>query len=92
MKKLPLMKCGCAAQAVDSDSGAPYCLTHDCTEVEEGEVDLSGRRARCSYYGTNSKYAKPCRAEGDSSLNLAFFEYKPDAEYDTYYCGCWGWD
>lgn len=24
--------------------------------------------------------------------NLPFFEAKPDKDYDTYYCGCYGWD
>lgn len=28
----------------------------------------------------------------DSSWDLAFFQHKPNEEYDEYYCGCYGWD
>ena len=30
--------------------------------------------------------------ERESSIELPFFEYKPDKEYDKFYCGCGGWD
>lgn len=43
---------------------------------------------------------EPCLCERPSSeginpdgpARLAFFEHRPDAGHDRYYCGCWGWD
>lgn len=81
-----LMRCGCAAQGfrVDEDGGkTECCITHGCTEPAP-EPDLSGRYAVCALGGTHGRVP--------SSLSLAFFEYRPDREVDTYYCGCFGWD
>lgn len=82
----PMMKCGHAANAVDKD-GNPCCAicagsTPDAFIVEDKEIDLTGRKAICSY----------CNTIVDSSLDLPFFEYRPDKEYDNFYDGCWGWD
>lgn len=84
----PMMKCGCIAQGVCSQSGGvkhdppiPVCVIHDCTEQAE-MPDLTGRQAKCAYG----------HRIVDSSPNLAFFKHQPDQEYDEYYCGCHGWD
>lgn len=97
--------CGNAANAVDS-SGNPCCAI--CAGIDAGsnviapQPDLTGRKARCGYYGgtgaaSRHKHEGPCRGgqclcEMDSSPHLAFFEHLPDKEFDRYYCGCWGWD
>lgn len=67
----PMMKCGHAAGD-----------TPNAFIVEDKEIDLTGRKARCSY----------CGSLRDSSPNLPFFEYKPDREFDRFYDGCKGWD
>ena len=81
-----MMKCGHAANAVDRN-GNPCCaicagFTPNAFIVDEKQIDLTGRKAICSY----------CNTIVDSSLNLPFFEYRPDKEYDSFYDGCWGWD
>ena len=43
---------------------------------------LDGREARCP----------DCGHREPSAPGLAFFQYRPDKEYDSYYCGCYGWD
>jgi len=81
-----LMKCGHAANA-HKPTGEPVCaicagITPKAEEVAD-EPDLTGRMAHCSY----GKHAiRP------SSTDLAFFEHRPDCEYDVYYCGCFGWN
>jgi len=89
MKEPILLKCGCVASALRTATGGkkhdppiPCCSVHDCIEPAEKMPDLTGRKARCAYGGS----------EVDSNYNLAFFEYRPDEEYDRYYCGCYGWD
>lgn len=83
MKK-PLMKCGHTANA--ERSGKPVCLI--CCGIKDGadklaeEPDLTNRQARCSY----------CNKTQQSSINLPFFEHRPDNTEDKYYCGCGGWD
>ncbi len=95
-----LMKCGCVAQGtcsksrgVDFDPPIPCCVIHDCLEPAESVPDLTGRKALCSYGKDGGKYkhTRPYN-ETKSDFNLAFFEYHPESKYDTYYCGCWGWD
>lgn len=70
------------------------------TRVVETPV-LTDRKARCAYFGrkphkNESNYgcrgAETCDCEPPSKLGLPFFEHKPDAGFDTFYCGCWGWD
>lgn len=86
-----LMKCGHIAQGVARD-GSPVCVicsgvSKEAFEVHKecfGNDGLEGRIAKC-IYGCGSKKA--------SSWDLPFFEYRPDCEYDEYYCGsCYGWD
>lgn len=83
-----LMKCGHSAnaeQVLNDDTKIPACAICGCTDIEENKSDLTGRKSRCSYYGSK------CHSEVDSSYNLAFFEHKSNSKYDEYYCGCWGW-
>jgi hypothetical protein len=104
-KEATLMECGHTAQAVDS-KGNPCCvicvlITPELDKKARTPAtppDLTGRFARCSYdrpgSGGGGKYRK--HEDGDSirptTLSLAFLELKPDAQWDDYYCGCWGWD
>ena len=83
MRDLYKMKCGCVNNA--TCEGKPACAIHSCTTIEfkcEGNKGLEGRKAKCSYGGSIV----------DSSWGLAFFQHKPNEEYDEYYCGCYGWD
>ena len=81
-----MMKCGHAANAVTAD-GKPCCAicagyTPDAFIAADTMPDLTGRKARCNY----------CGEIVDSKASLPFFEYRPDMDTDSYYCGCWGWD
>lgn len=108
-----MMKCGHAANAKykDGDEWQPSCaicvgIAPGATEVDETPPDLTGRTARCSYYGSTprprgSSREGPCgrtdpclceRPSDDDSGRLAFFGHKPDKPHDQFYCGCWGWD
>ena len=40
------------------------------------------RQAKCSY----------CNHTVNSSAKLAFFKNRPDKQFDSFYCGCRGWD
>jgi hypothetical protein len=99
----PMMGCGHAANGVKgrlSDPDAKPCCVicaglHPGADVIVEKPDLSGRMARCTYYGT---YPRPlggrqCQSERPSdSPGLAFFEHQPDKPFDRYFCGCWGFD
>ncbi len=110
---IPMMKCGCAAQGVRTfkdgvkyDPPIPVCITHGCTDIADSP-DLSGRTARCTYFGKmkpNRRYCNDecnygCRKEPickcgnePSRVGLAFFKHQPDKPQDEFYCGCFGWD
>ena len=79
------MKCGHTAQG-QFDDGSPVCAICLCEEVADVKPILDGRRARCSYFGLK------CHSESQSKDTLPFFKFQPSSEYDTYYCGCYGWD
>ena len=82
--------------------GHPSCVSHfgidagACVVVPQPE--LSGRRARCAYYGkpTRRNECEQCRDncthETDSSTELPFFASQPEKEFDEFYCGCHSWD
>lgn len=78
-----LMKCGHTANALTN--GKPCCAIcvpkREAFEIVEG-FDLKNRIAKCCY----------CSKKRTSDLDLPFFEYKPNKEFDEYYCGCYGWD
>lgn len=80
-----MMKCGHTANA--KHKGKPVCIicygmNPGAEEVAETLPDLSGRQAKCPH----------CSSVVPSSFKLAFFEYRPNAEFDSYYSGCRGWD
>ncbi len=81
-----LMECGHSSNAEDGDS-KPCCvicigIVPGATNIAKKQPSLIGRKAKCTYGG----------AVTDSSLDLAFFKFKPADEFDEYYCGCRGWD
>jgi len=90
MSKPVFLKCGHTASATTTDKDGntiPCCGCHFGLNGDDGitPVDapnLEGRKARCAY----------CWHEVVSDLELAFFEYRPQKEFDCYYCGCRGWD
>lgn len=102
-KEMKMLKCGCTGMATHHNAhdglepDHPSCIVHECCEVAE-TPDLSGRMARCIYYGKDVYKSECddcrglCGCEKKSSINLAFFEYHPEEKYDRYYCGCHGWD
>lgn len=82
----PMMECGHAANA--TRDGEPACVI--CIGINPGALviaavqpDLTGRIARCTHCGQTMRSDAP---------GLAFFEYRPDQEFDAYYNGCRGWD
>ena len=77
-----LMKCGHIANATCEDK--PCCVICTCFEVDKKINDdfLNNRTAKCTTCGKESK----------SKVKLPFFEYLPNKDFDSYYCGCWGWD
>lgn len=81
-----MMACGHSANAVSNDQPCcAICLisgSNNATTIIE-PPDLSHRQAQCSY---------GAHAIVSSSLDLAFFEHRPEQEKDIYYCGCMGWD
>lgn len=76
-----LMECGHIAMAHDSN-GNPYCVICDCAKIADSKPNLEGRIAHCT----------ECSNTRESSWNLPFFLYNEDKDYDSYYCGCYGWD
>mgnify|MGYP007049958236 FL=1 len=76
-----LMDCGHVVYT-QKDYQKPYCAICDCAKVLSKEPDLHGRIAKCCY----------CSREKASNFSLPFFKYNEGKEYDSYYCGCEGWD
>ncbi len=81
-----MLACGHSANAVD-ENGNPCCaicfgLKDGASETVVKTPDLKGRKAKCSM----------CDRTEPSSIDLAFFEYRPEKPTDLYYCGCKGWD
>lgn len=82
-----LMKCGHVANA--TSDGKPCCVictpdtkAHEIDRECKGSDGLDGRMANCDY----------CGRKVPSEWELPFFEYRPKYEFDSYYCGCMGWD
>lgn len=85
-----LMKCGHIAQGVAED-GSPVCVI--CAGIKEEAYQVD--RGCCGAEGLENRVAKciyGCGSKRNSSWELPFFEYKPECEYDYFYCGCGGWD
>lgn len=51
-------------------------------KVAAAMPDLSGRKAKCDL----------CPSVEPSGRTLAFFGCRPEKEFDSYYCGCKGWN
>ena len=83
MVERPVMGCGHSAQGA-TEGGAPVCVI--CAPSPEAYVVASvvpvlvGREARCT-----------CGVCVPSRVGLAFFKVC-DSEFDSFYCGCRGWD
>ena len=84
MRDVVMMECGHAANGTRGN-GDPVCVI--CFGIRPGSdtiaqpPDLSEREAQCN-----------CGYITGSSMNLAFFEHRPNSQLDHYYCGCHGWD
>lgn len=79
-----LMKCGHIANAFTHDD-KPACAICLCTDVVRecrGKDGLDGREMVCPY----------CMKKEPSSWGAPFFEYRPNKDTDSFYCGCRGWD
>lgn len=92
-RNIPMMKCGHAANAVKYGTDIPVCcMCHGIKagwdEVDNKTPNLENRIARCSYYNSH----RCGQTETPSSVDLPFFQHRPEMEYDSYYCGCWGFD
>lgn len=84
-KQMPLMKCGHIANAfVDGQPVCCFCygITPEAIQIDEKTQNLDNRKAKCGY----------CGKVVDSNKELPFFEHKPNADFDSYYCGCEGWN
>jgi hypothetical protein len=99
----PIMECGCAAatnRVMSDGSTVPSCFTHNTIVVAQVQPDLSGRRARCDYFGKPTRKSECNYGNGRESVcsceqpsgQLPFFIHKPTEPFDRFYCGCHGWD
>lgn len=95
------MQCGHTANAtMGNQPCCAICITAGTSSKALEAVtrmmtkpSLEGRKARCSYGMQNGQCLRNRKfTEIDSTYDLAFFKYKPEADYDEYYCGCFGWD
>lgn len=89
MPKMPFMKCGHTAMAIDTRTKKPCCVIclgdPEAKIVDESPPDLTNRQARCSHYNT-------CKRQVPSSIDLAFFEYKgPNSKYAENVCHVCGY-
>lgn len=83
-KRVEMMPCGCRVIGRDVLTGLPMCPIHDTVGaklVDEKRL-LKNRKAKCSW----------CNNRKDSSFSLPFFNYQPEKDEDSFYCGCGGWD
>ncbi len=86
VREKPIMKCGHRANALN-EAGKDVCvicagICKGYDEVAEAQPDLSKRQCKCT----------SCGRIVPSKNAVAFFEHRPDGEYDFDYCGCYGWD
>ena len=77
-----MMKCNHASNGQEIDNFGnikPACCICHLSDIntEFNEDVLKGRSAYCQ-----------CGREKNSELQLGFFEYRPDKDYDIFYCGC----
>lgn len=76
------MKCGHNADAVTGDGrrccSKCYRTNPLALQVSEIQPILIGRKACC----------QDCNLVTESSIDLAFFEYRPGEQKDLFFCGC----
>lgn len=79
-----LMACGHTANSliVTPRGDVPACVICDCKEQAPSQLIVASRKAQCIY----------CHLLVDSEPGLPLFCYMPLRKYDSYYCGCEGWD
>lgn len=85
MENKILMKCGHVANSYKliGDRRIPYCVICDCDKIQTQTFVVEETRfMKC----------RECGCVQKSSPEAAFFKSKPNEEYDTFYCGCNGWD
>lgn len=92
-----LMRYWTAVDSLKADGGIHEIMAAAAGAIDVSTPDLTGRRARCAYFGivVTSRYdchGRNCNCIVPSTKSLAFFEYRPVDEYDSYYCGCRGFD
>ncbi len=83
----PMMKCGHAANGINSNTRKPVCvicisINPGAEEIDESTPNFADRKSKCTY----------CSMTKPSSPELTFFEHRPKSPMDSYYCGCKGWD
>lgn len=85
-KKQIFMTCGHTANSKIwyNNEQHPYCAICGCSTTlnDFNKVDFTKRKMKCSQ----------CGLTRTSIPTEAFFKYQPDKEYDSFYCGCDGWD
>ena len=92
------MECGHSANAehvLEDGTKIPSCAICMCDKIVEDKPDLTGRKARCDYFGQTFRHSGrmvTCHGETNSKYSLAFFEHRPTRPFDKYYCGCYGWN
>jgi hypothetical protein len=83
----PMMECGHLGYAMDGKTQEPICLICELNGIPAARVIaterpvIAGRQAQCS-----------CNKVVPSKYSLPFFEPHANREFDSYYCGCSGWD
>ena len=78
-----MMACGHAENGTcDGKPCCVICMGTPESMTEAVPPNLERRTAICPY----------CKSKVQSDMSLAFFEYRPGKDYDSYYCGCRGWD
>lgn len=85
MENKILMTCGHTANGykVIGNRRIPCCVICDCDKIaQQTFVVNSSRLMKC----------RSCGRVVESNQDAAFFKFQPDEEYDSYYCGCDGWD
>lgn len=79
------MKCGHSPNSTIFINGEwrAYCAICDCDEVVPiTDSDTKNKEMKCSC----------CGRILPSNNQAAFFKFEPNQKYDSFYCGCQGWD
>ena len=77
-----IMECGHIENAKTLDN-KPFCAICSCDVVakEINDTNKTQKFAKCH-----------CGKIKESSPYLPFFKEQPNSKYDSFYCGCDGWD